>query len=107
MAFKVLTPKQIERGKFLREQYGYTNRQLADYFNVPKTTIWDNIYAKRPPWKTRKRYQTAERQVTYRNMRYVVLVVTELKRQGHISKDIAHSFQIPLGEVNYIYARNW
>ncbi len=42
MNHRVLTQEQIDEAKSLKEK-GYTNRQLARYFEVGKTTIWENI----------------------------------------------------------------
>lgn len=38
-----LNSEQIEEAQKLRSK-GYSKKQLADYFNVGQTTIWENIY---------------------------------------------------------------
>lgn len=50
----VLTKKDIKRAKELREQ-GKSNREIALFFHVGKTTIWENVYATEPRVRTYKK----------------------------------------------------
>ena len=51
-----ISQQDIEQMKLLKER-GYSNRQIAEIFNVAKSTVWDNVYSDRgfklvlPPYR--------------------------------------------------------
>lgn len=47
MRTRVLSYEQIKEAKRLRNS-GKSKRELAIYFNVGQTTIWDNVFNKKP-----------------------------------------------------------
>ena len=89
----VLTQSDIEQMKILKE-YGYSNRQIADIFNVAKSTVWDNIYSTKgvkiilPP---------------YRKIQIAIEVIRLRKKEGKNTQEVSKELDIPLGEVNYIW----
>lgn len=89
----VLTQQDIEQMKILKDQ-GYSNRQIADIFNVAKSTVWDNVYSDKgikinlPP---------------YRKIQIAIEVIRIRKDQGRNTLQVAQELDIPLGEVNYIW----
>ena len=89
----VLTQSDIEQMKILKG-YGYSNRQIADIFNVAKSTVWDNIYSSKgekiilPP---------------YRKIQIAIEVIRLRKKEGKNTQEVSQELDIPLGEVNYIW----
>lgn len=89
----VLTQSDIDQMKILKE-YGYSNRQIADIFNVAKSTVWDNIYSTKgekiilPP---------------YRKIQIAIEVIRLRKKEGKNTQEVSTELDIPLGEVNYIW----
>lgn len=89
----VLTQNDIEQMKLLKG-YGYSNRQIADIFNVAKSTVWDNIYSKKgekielPP---------------YRKIQIAIEVIRLRKNEGKNTQEVSTELDIPLGEVNHIW----
>ena len=89
----VLTQHDIEQMRILKDK-GYSNRQIADIFNVAKSTVWDNIYSKKgekivlPP---------------YRKIQIAIEVIRIRKSQGKNTVEVSKELDIPLGEVNYIW----
>lgn len=89
----VLTQQDIERMKALKRE-GYTDRQIADIFNVAKSTVWDNLHDR---WG--KKIFISE----WRKIQIAVEVIRIRKQQGKTTKEVSDELNIPLGEVNYIW----
>lgn len=89
----VLTQQDIERMKALKQE-GYTDRQIADIFNVAKSTVWDNLHDR---WG--KKIFISE----WRKIQIAVEVIKIRKQQGKTTKEVSEELNIPLGEVNYIW----
>lgn len=89
----VLTQSDIEQMRILKNE-GYSNRQIADIFNVAKSTVWDNIYSDKgikiilPP---------------FRKIQIAIEVIRIRKQQGKNTQEVSKELDIPLGEVNYIW----
>ncbi len=96
---KILSPEEIAEAKALKEK-GMTKRQLARYFEVGSTTIWDNVFG------TRKRYPKSLNQPTFRNLKSITLVIHYLKCDGYTSIQVSQRLNIPLQDVNYIWTKN-
>jgi transposase len=78
----------------LLKERGYSNRQIAEIFNVAKSTVWDNVYSDRgvkiilPP---------------FRKIQIAIEVIKIRKEQGKNTQEVSKELDIPLGEVNYIW----
>lgn len=88
-----ISEEDIQQMKYLRAQ-GYSNRQIADIFNVAKSTVWDNVYSKKgekielPP---------------FRKIQIAIEVIRIRKEEGKNSLQVATELNIPIGEVNHIW----
>lgn len=89
----VLTKEDIDKMKVLQKQ-GYTNRQIADIFNVAKSTVWDNLNDR---WG--KKIYISE----WRKIQIAVEVIKIRKKEGKTSRDVSLELGIPLQDVNYIW----
>lgn len=89
----VLTQKDIENMKALKRE-GYTDRQIAEIFNVAKSTVWDNIHDR---WG--KKIFISE----WRKVQIAVQVIKLRKQQGKTTKEVSDELNIPLVEVNHIW----
>lgn len=98
---RVLTDEQIQEAQQLRLS-GFTKRRLAKHFDVSETTIWDNVF--KAYSRRSKRFKRHKK--TYKLARYkIVVFVIKLKRDmGFTSMEVASQLDLPLEEVNYIYA---
>ncbi len=92
---RILTSEQVEKAKELRAQ-GYKREQLAIIFNVGRTTIWENVYAK-------ARRIKKEREAKFRHLDTLLEIIFRLKQEGYNTLYVAKKLDIPLAEVNYIY----
>jgi len=97
MRVRVLTQEQIQEAR-RQQKEGCTNRQIALYFGVGKTTIWDNIYQNR-------RRIPLRRITLLSNIPSVIMIVTIMRKEGFTSMDVSEILSIPLIEVNKIYSR--
>lgn len=101
MRARLLTQEQIQQARELREQ-GLSKRELAREFGVSSTTIWDNVFTDVPSWL---RKQQQNRSMRYVRLRCAVFAVQLLRIQGAENTQlVAHSLQMPLEEVNHIWA---
>jgi len=88
-----ISSTDIEQMRLLKES-GYSNRQIADIFNVAKSTVWDNVYSTKgvkiilPP---------------FRKIQIAIEVIQLRKQQGKNTQEVSQELDIPLGEVNYIW----
>lgn len=89
----IFTAEDIKQMKILKEQ-GYSNRQIAEIFNVAKSTVWDNIYSNKG-----EKIHLPE----FRKIDIAVLVIKLRKAQGKNTLEVSQELDIPLGEVNYIW----
>lgn len=88
-----ITNEDILQMKLLKDR-GYSNRQIADIFNVAKSTVWDNVYSDRGI-----RIKLPE----FRKIQIAIEVIRIRKEQGRNTLQVAQELDIPLGEVNYIW----
>ena len=99
---RVLTDEQIKEAKGLRKQFGYTKKQLAEYFSVSQTAIWENVYSNE---KNRRRYLLVKHRRPYlRDIEFVVKLVQQFRNQEYTSGDISKLLEMELLEVNYIFS---
>jgi hypothetical protein len=111
---KVLTEKDIAEAKKLKDEHKLSNRTIAQYFEVGKTTIWENVYA------TRKRIRIQSRRGKFQRCTTCGLLfsgkveninnslgglclgccIKHFKQQNHNSKEIADFFHVDLEVVN-------
>jgi len=105
---KILTEDQLKVARYLKSK-GYSNRYIANQFNVAKTTIYYNIYnTSRERLGTRperdiKTYQQLNDLNSLTSLYCVILVVKVLKQEGYNSSQIAEHLNIPLEEINKMY----
>lgn len=102
---RVLTDEQILEAKTLREQLGYTKRQLAETFGVGSTTIWNNLYGRKRKTKKIYLYRRKHEDFNFTNIQGFVIIVENLRNEGMTSGDIADIFQVPLKEINQIWKK--
>jgi len=95
---RILTQEEIAHAKALKEK-GMSKRQLARYFEVGSTTIWDNVFGQR------KRYPKGQNQPTFRNLKSITLVIHFLKHDGYTSIQVSQRLNIPLNDVNYVWTK--
>lgn len=106
---RVLTDEQIALAKKLRKE-GFTKNKLAEYFNVGSTTIWQNVYTTREEWNKSRKVYFLKRKINYvhkpkyRDIGLLVHLIGKMKQEEYTSNEVAIMFDIPLQEVNYIYA---
>ena len=100
-----LTDEQIEEAKKLREELGYTKKELADMYDVAQTTIWYNIYGRKR--KTRKVYIYRREQQDYKfvDIKGFVMIVERLRQKGLTSGEIALVFSVPIEQINKIWCK--
>lgn len=98
MREKALTETQLQQAEDMFQK-GMTNREIARYFGVGKTTIWDNVYRRKKRMKVYNKYT-----YLYIPIKSVIIIVTQLRYQGLNSGQVAQELRIPLEEVNYIYS---
>jgi len=97
MRIRVLTQEQIQEAR-KQQKDGWTNRHIALYFGVGKTTIWDNVFQPR-------RRILLRRITLLSNIPSVIMIVTTMRNEGFTSQDVSEILSIPLIEVNKIYSR--
>lgn len=88
-----VTKQDIDTMKRLK-QIGYSDRKIADIFNIAKSTVWDNIHD-----KYGRKIVLSE----YRKIAIAIEVIKLRKHQGKNSMEVSHEFNIPLEEVNSIW----
>jgi DNA-directed RNA polymerase specialized sigma24 family protein len=93
---RILSDEELAKARELRQE-GYTNRKIAEIFEVSKTTIWDNIYRTKP---RAKRKPSGVKIYRFRKINIVLMAVNKLRGMGYNSKEIAIVLQMPLNEVN-------
>lgn len=103
MRARVLSKEQIEEAKELREKEKWSNRKIARHFGVAKSTIWDNVFAGRR--RTRRITPHVPREISYRDLRCVIIVVVNMREREMNSLEIAEKYELPLEEVNAIFSR--
>lgn len=89
----VLTQEDIAQMRLLKNS-GYSNRQIAEIFEVAKSTVWDNVYSD----KHVKIYLPP-----FRRLQIAIEVIRIRKAQGKNTQEVSKELDIPLGEVNYIW----
>lgn len=114
---KILSPDDIEEAKRLKNEEKMSNRRIADFFEVGKTTIWDNIYAVNVKPRKRKKYQRFDKcekcgilynikvQEINKKLGNLCLgcVIQYFKEQDLTSKEISDFIGVELKLVN----KNW
>jgi transcriptional regulator with XRE-family HTH domain len=98
MRCRALTLEQLEEAKNLRQQ-GLTKRELAEYFGVGQTTIWENVFSQ----KKRIRV-TIYANKGYSKIKHLVLFIAEKRNDGWDSKEVAELLEMNLEDVNYIWS---
>lgn len=100
MRERILDSTQLSQAEEMLEN-GATNREIARYFGVGKTTIWDNVYRQK---KRMRIYNRARFTYLFIPIKSVIIIVNQLRNQGLNSGQVSQDLQIPLEEVNYIYS---
>jgi orotate phosphoribosyltransferase-like protein len=93
MAKHLPLQEDIERMKKL-QSLGYTNRQIAEIFNVSKSKVWDTLNDR---WG--KKIFISE----WRKIQIAIEVIKIRKSQGKNTVEVSQELNIPLVEVNYIW----
>ena len=104
-AHRILTDEQIEKARLLREQLGYTKRDLAQEFNVAETTIWYNIYGRKRKTRRIYTYRRQHENFNFVNIQGFVNIVEKMRQEGLTSVDVADVFNVPLEEINLIWCK--
>lgn len=94
---KFITEEQVLQAIRMRD-LGLTNREISRRLGIPKTTLWENVYAS----GKKARY---ERVPTFRNTPSVRVDVQRCKRMGYNSIETSIELNIPLKDVNWIWIR--
>lgn len=107
MRVRLLTPEEIAEAKLLKQR-GYSKRQLAHKFEVGEMTIWENVYSERDKEneKRRSRFTSKIPAYTYRKIPIVIRAVCVMKKYCENSQQVAKELDMPLKEVNYIWAKH-
>ncbi len=103
--YRVLTDEQVAEAKRLREELGYTKKELAKEFDVPATTIWYNIYGRKRKTKKIYLYKRQSDSYRYTDIKGFVTIVEDLRTKGLTSAEIAQVFSIPVEEINLIWCK--
>jgi DNA-binding CsgD family transcriptional regulator len=90
-----ISEEDLEQMRLLKSQ-GYSNRAIADMFNIAKSTVWDNIYKD-------KSKQVKVIIPPYRRLEIAKEVIKIRREQGKNTMEVAQELDIPLKEVNYIW----
>jgi len=53
---KILNEQEILEAHRLRNEERLSNRKIAEFFEVGKTTIWDNVYSTKPRLRKKVKY---------------------------------------------------
>lgn len=101
---RLLTDNQIAEARTLREQYGYTKKELAQQYQVAETTIWYTLYGRKR--KTKKIYKRRPKPVyAYLDINGFLEVVKELRAKGLTSGQVAEVFDVPVEQINLIWCK--
>jgi len=75
------------------KELGFSKRKISELLEIAETTIWDNIYKKK------------EIVLPFRDINIVINIIKTKKNEGLTSLQVSQQFDIPLGEVNYIWTK--
>lgn len=104
MCSKLLSEEQIKEAIFLREEKGYTKKQLSLYYQIPETTIWYYIYGRKR--KTKTKYNRRPKPVyAYLDINGFLSVVKDLRSKGLTSGQVAEVFDVPVEQINLIWCK--
>jgi orotate phosphoribosyltransferase-like protein len=105
MSSRLLNNEQIQEARTLREQYGYTKKELAKQYNVAETTIWYLIYGRKR--KTERKYLKRPKPVyAYVDINGFLAIVKELRAKGLTSRQVAEVFEVPVEQINLIWCKS-
>jgi len=101
---RLLNDNQIKEARTLREQYGYTKKELAEHYQVAQTTIWYTIYGRKK--KTNRVLKRRPKPVyAYLDINGFLSVVKELRDKGLTSGQVAEVFDVPVEQINLIWCK--
>jgi predicted DNA-binding protein YlxM (UPF0122 family) len=103
MAKPFTIPKEdIEKMIQLKNE-GYSNQQIADIFNIAKSTLWDNIYRHTKGESYSLRNKSKVVVPKWERLEIAKLVIAMRRKEGKNSRDVAEELQIPLQKVNKLW----
>lgn len=103
MAKRFTIPQEeIEKMIELKNQ-GYSDREVAEMFNIAKSTLWDNVYK----FKTGESYNLRNKSKViipkWERLEIAKLVIAIKRKEGKNSRDVSEELQIPLQKVNKLW----
>jgi hypothetical protein len=102
---RILSTEELLEAARLRTN-GWSKRKLAEHFEVGETTIWDNVYSTGTPKKKKIINKLPHFKKSFRTLPSVVHIIITLRNNDVTSYEISGILDIPLEEVNYIFAHN-